>query len=497
VNLASILDHTAGRQPDRVALELGRRATTFTELQRASISVGALLVHAGVEPGDRVGLVLPNVPEFAAAYFGILRVGAVVVPLSPESTRMEIASVTSDADARLLLAWRDLPWRSRREPPGQATVVLPVAPGSFYDIPDATPVMGPLVPRRASDTAAILYTSGSAGQPKGVELTHANLARNARVTASLFSFGPADAVLGALPLFHCFGQTSVLNAAVVAGARVLLVDRFDPERVERLLRDGRMSVFVGVPSMFAAITARGEPGAHACEPLRLCVAGGAPLREEIVHEFERRFGCTILEGYGLTETSPVAAFNRPGHQKVGSIGTPIEGVEMKIVDGEILVRGHNVMKGYWRRPGETEAVLSSDGWLRTGDLGRVDEDGVFFVVGRTTDLIIRDGHNIYPAEIESVLCRHPGVHEAAVFGTPDPLRGEEVLACVALRARARVTDAQLLDHLRAHLGPDKQPRDLWSVQALPKGPTGKVAKSAIVIPERIRRGLAWARSAAA
>jgi len=207
-------------------------------------------------------------------------------------------------------------------------------------------------------------------------------------------------------------------------------------------------------------------------------------------------GGTILAGSGLTETSPVAAFNRPGHQKVGSIGTPIDGVEMRIADGEIVVRGHNVMKGYWRRPGETEAVLSSDGWLRTGDLGRVDEDGVFFVVGRTTDLIIRDGHNIYPAEIESVLCRHPGVHEAAVFGIPDPVRGEEVLACVALRARARVTDAQLRDHLRAHLGADKQPRDLWSVDALPKAPTGKVAKSAIVIPERIRRGLAWSRSAA-
>jgi long-chain acyl-CoA synthetase len=496
VNLASILGDTALRHPDRVALKLGRRGATFTQLERASMRVGALLMNAGVEPGDRVGLVLPNVPEFAAAYFGILRAGAVAVPLSTESTRAEIASVMADAGAHRLLAWRDVPWLARRLPLDCATVALSVAPGSFYDIPGAAPVLGPLVSRSPGDTAAILYTSGSAGRPKGVELTHANLVSNARVTASLFSFGPGDTVLGALPLFHCFGQTCVLNAAVVAGARVLLVDGFEPERVERLLDEGRASVFVGVPSMFAAIAAQGRREPSAGARLRLCVAGGAPLRADVLHEFERRFGCAILEGYGLTETSPVASFNRPGRRKAGSIGTPVDGVQMRIADGEILIRGDNVMKGYWRRPAETAAVLSPDGWLRTGDLGHVDADGVFFVDGRATDLIIRDGHNIYPAEIETVLCRHPGVRAAAVVGVPDPIRGEEVLACVALSGRAQVTEAQLVDYLGAHLARHKQPGHLWTVDALPVGPTGKVAKSAIVLPEGVRCALRWTRSAA-
>ncbi len=372
MNLASILDETARRRPHRLALELGRRATTFTQLQSASMRVCALLARAGVEPGDRVVMALPNVPEFAAAYFGILRVGAVAVPLSTESTRTEIAAIAADAQARCVLAWRDLAWLARRRPPGPAAV-MSVAPGSFFDIPAAAPAVGPLVERSADDTATILYTSGSAGEPKGVELTHANLAANARVSASLFGFEPADALLGALPLFHCFGQTCVLNAAVVAGASVLLVERFDPERVERLLRDGRVSVFIGVPSMFAAIASRGGPRVGPGAGPRLCVSGGAPLREAVLDEFEHRFGCTILEGYGLTETSPVASFNRPGERKAGSIGTPVDGVQMRIVDGEILIRGHNVMKGYWRRPDETAAVLSFDGWLRSGDLGRVDE----------------------------------------------------------------------------------------------------------------------------
>jgi long-chain acyl-CoA synthetase len=204
----------------------------------------------------------------------------------------------------------------------------------------------------------------------------------------------------------------------------------------------------------------------------------------------------ILEGYGLTETSPVASFNRPDARKVGSIGTPIDGVEMKIADGEILVRGHNVMRGYWNRPRETAAVLSSDGWLRTGDLGRVDADGAFFLTGRKSDVIIRDGHNIYPAEVESALRCHPAVGDVAVLAVPDRVRGEEVLACVAAEPGAHVTEAQLLQHLDAHLAAHKRPDHVWVTDALPKGPTGKVAKGEIVIPQRIRLALDGARTAA-
>jgi long-chain acyl-CoA synthetase len=495
VNLASLLDDSALRHPDRVALEHGRRTATYTQLQRASVRVAGLLARAGVEPGDRVGLVVPNVPEFAATYYGALRAGAVVVPLSPQCTRSEVASAMADAGARLAFAWRELPWLARPEPLGGATVALPVAPGSFYDIPQAAPAPGPLAAREASDTAAILYTSGSAGQPKGVELTHANLARNARATASLFAFEPSDTLLGALPLFHCFGQTCVLNAGVAAGACVRLTERFDPPRVQRLLHDGRVSVFVGVPSMYASIAAASGPPAGS-QRLRLCVSGGGPLADDVRRAFERRFGCAILEGYGLTETSPVASFNRPSDRKIGSIGTPIDGVEMKVADGEILVRGHNVMKGYWNRPHETAAVLLPDGWLRTGDLGRVDEDGAFFITGRKSDVIIRDGQNIYPAEVESALRRHPAVDEVAALGVADRIRGEEVLACVAVAPGAYVTETQLLHHLETHLAGHKRPAHVWVVDALPKGPTGKVAKGEIVIPERIRLALRGAPKAA-
>jgi long-chain acyl-CoA synthetase len=497
VNLVSLLDDSALRHPDRVALAHRRRAVTFTQLQRASVRVAGLLARAGVDAGDRVGIVLPNVPEFAAAYYGALRAGAVVVPLSPQSTRSDVASAAADAGARLVLAWRELPWLASTEPLGGATVALAVAPGSFYDIPQAAPAPGPRAACRASDTAAILYTSGSAGEPKGVELTHANLACNARATASLFSFEPSDTLLGALPLFHCFGQTCVLNAGVAAGASVRLIERFDAGRAERLLRDGRVSVFVGVPSMFASVAAADGTRPAASRRLRLCVSGGAPLGDDARRAFERRYGCTILEGYGLTETSPVASFNRPGDRRIGSIGTPIGGVEMKLApDGEILVRGHNVMKGYWNRARETAAVLAPDGWLRTGDLGRVDADGAFFLTGRKSDVIIRDGHNISPAEVESALRRHPAVREAAVLGVPDPIRGEEVLACVAVSPGAYADQAQLLRHLEMHLAGYKRPAHVWAVDALPKGPTGKVAKGEIVIPERIRVVLADARKAA-
>jgi long-chain acyl-CoA synthetase len=495
VNLAAILDDTALRHDERTALKAGRRATSYGELRRASIRAAALLARVGVEPGDRVGLVLPNVPEFAAAYYGILRAGAIAVPLSPASTRTEIEGLMADVEARCVLAWRGLPGGPRTSREARMPM-LAVAPGSFYDIPGAAPVLGRLAERAPGDTAAILYTSSTSGRAKGVELTHDNLVRNARATAGLFSYDVHDAVLGALPLFHCFGQTCVLNAAVLAGASVVLVERFSAAAVDRLLRDGAVSVMVGMPSMLAAIVAAGAPAAP-CRRLRLGVSGGAPLRPEVMVEFERRFGCTVLEGYGLTETSPVAAFNRPGMRRPGTIGTPIEGVDMRLgPGGEILVRGHNVMKGYWRRPDETAAVLTDGGWLRTGDLGRVDADGVFSVVGRVSDLIIRDGHNIAPAEIEAVLCAHPAVLEAAVVGLADPIRGEEVLACAALRPRARAGEAELLAHLRASLAGDKQPRELWIVDELPKGPTGKVVKSAIAIPERIRLALAGARSAA-
>jgi long-chain acyl-CoA synthetase len=477
VNLATILIDTARRRPRAEALRRGRRRVGYAELDGASARVAERLAAGGIRPGDRVAVMVPNVPEYVAAYYGVLRAGAVVVPLDVDVKRDEVRAMLADAGASLLIAWRGLQ-------PARATDAVAswlIAPGSFFD--DGVPVAEPAgaAPRQPGDTAVIVYTSGTTGQPKGAELTHANLRHNARATQELFGFGPGDAVLGVLPLTHAFGQTCTLNAAVLAGARLVMASRC--ESLEGV------TVLVGVPSMYARLLADEPLRAPA---LRLCISGGAPLAPELHDAWERATGTRLLEGYGLTETSPVASFNRPADRpRPGSIGTPIAGVEMELLDvsadgvGEIAIRGPNVMKGYWKRPEETRAVLSDDGWLRTGDLARRDGDGAFWIVGRSRDLIIRDGRNVYPREIEDVLCGHPDVLEAAVLGVPDRLVGEEVVACVVMGRRASVTEEQLRDYVRDRIADSKYPRRVWFASALPRSRTGKLLKRAIVIPDDV------------
>ncbi len=475
MNLATVLIDSARRHPRREALRRGSRRVSYAELDRAGAHVARRLAAQNVGPGDRVALMAPNVPEFVAAYYGILRAGAIAVPLDVDLKGAELRAALADAGPALLIAWRGL-LRTADE----STWL--VAPGSFFD--DGAPPAEPdaAVERDAGDTAVITYTSGTTGQPRGIELTHANLLSNARVTAELFGFTPADAVLGALPLAHAFGQTCTLNAPMLAGARLVLAQRLEP-------LEG-ISVLVGVPSMYARLLAGG--GRLHAPALRMCISGGAPLAPELLDACEATLGTRLLEGYGLTETSPVASFNRPSEpRRPGSIGTPVDGVEMRLADvspegvGEIVVRGPNVMKGYWSRPDETRAVLSDDGWLRTGDLARVDEDGAFRIVGRAKELIIRDGRNVHPREIEDVLHGHPDVVEAAVLGVPDPLLGEEVVACVVVAERATVTEDELRDYVRARVAESKYPRRVWLAAALPHGVTGKVLKRAIVIPPEI------------
>jgi long-chain acyl-CoA synthetase len=479
VNLATVLTETARRHPRREALRRGRRRVSYTELDRASGQVARRLAADGIRPGDRVALMLPNVPEFVAAYYGILRAGAIAVPLDVDLKGAELRAALADAGATLLIAWRGL----LRSADGTTWLV---APGSFFDDGQA----GDPVERDGADAAVIVYTSGTTGQPRGVELTHANLLSNARVTAELFGFCAGDAVLAALPLAHAFGQTCTLNATLLAGARLVLAPRLEPHH--------DVTVLVGVPSMYARLLAAGGP--LRMPALRMCIAGGAPLAPELHDACELALGTRLLEGYGLTETSPVASFNRPSDaRRPGSIGTPVDGVEMRLRDvsrhgvGEIVVRGPNVMKGYWNRPAETRAVLSDDGWLRTGDLARVDGDGAFRIVGRAKDLIIRDGRNVYPREVEDVLHGHPDVLEAAVLGIPDPLLGEEVVACVVLADDATVTEEQLRDHVRERVAESKYPRRIWFAPALPHSGSGKLLKRAIVIPP----GIAGAREIAA
>jgi long-chain acyl-CoA synthetase len=349
-----------------------------------------------------------------------------------------------------------------------------------------------LAGRDPSDTAVILYTSGTTGTPKGAELTHANLAQNAEVCRQLFSLDAGSVVLGSLPLFHSFGQTCTLNAAVLAGGTVTLLQRFDAVKALEIVERDRVTVFMGVPTMYNALLNHPERGRFDASSLQVCVSGGASLPVELLHGFEQVFGCTILEGYGLSETSPVASFNRPGAERQpGSIGTPVDGVEMKLIDaggsdvppgevGEILIRGHNVMKGYWRRPEATAAAISADGWFASGDLARQDEKGYFFIVDRKKDLIIRGGYNVYPREIEEVLYSHPAVREVAVVGVPHPELGEEVGAAVALKPGVDASADELRDFVKDQIAAYKYPRLVWFVEELPKTATGKILKREVL-----------------
>ncbi|RAY13663.1 long-chain fatty acid--CoA ligase [Actinomadura craniellae] len=484
MNLAGRLRAAAERFGGRTALTLDDDGLSYLGLETMSARVAALLRGRGVEPGDRVAVLLPNVPEFAVVYYGVLRAGCVAVPLDPLLRRREIAAAVGGCAARLLIGWHAHAEAAEAGTAGSGTDCLFVVPGEFRRLLRRVRPDHGVAPCADTDTAVILYTAGTTGRAKGIELTHGNLRHNAETVARMHGLGIDDVVLGALPLYHAFGQTCALNATVCAGGRLTLLPRFSPGRALEVVRRDGVTVFHGVPTMFLAMA--DHPGAADLSMLRVCVSGGAPLPLDLLRAYEERFGCAIIEGYGLSETSPVAASNRaPGAgRRPGSIGLPIKDVEMKVVDdqgrerpagevGEIAVRGPNVMKGYWNDPAATAAAVH-DGWFRTGDLGRVDGDGFFFLVDRRHDVIIRGGRTVYPREVEEVLYEHPAVRQAAVVGVPHPELGEDVAAVVALR-RA-VTMAELREFVRERVAPYKYPRRISFVDELPVNPTGKILK---------------------
>ena len=496
MNLAASLARNAADNPDRVAIHLGDQTTSYGELDDQSARVAGLLAARGIAPGTPIGIMLPNVPEFASVYYGILRTGAVVVPMNPLLKAREIAYYLGDSGAPVIFAWHiTAPEVEIGAKEAGAEAIL-VDPATFPDILATASPAPQVVDRAAYDTAVVLYTSGTTGHPKGAELTHANLINNVEVSAAdLFQLGPDDLIFGGLPLFHAFGQTCTLNAAIMTGASLTVLPRFDAAKALGILADQRVTIFAGVPTMFSALLHVPDRSGYDVSALRLCISGGAAMPVEVLRQFEDAFDCIVLEGYGLSETSPVASFNHPGRErKPGSIGTPIRGVEMRVVDasgaevpqgevGEIAIRGHNIMKGYLNRPDATAEAVSADGWFRTGDIGRVDEDGYYYIVDRKKDLIIRGGYNIYPREIEEVLYEHPEVAEAAVVGIPHPELGEEVGAAVALKPGATVTPDELRSHVKSQVAAYKYPRRVWIVDALPKGPTGKILKKEITVPD--------------
>ena len=494
--LSADLAASKNRHPGRVALRCDDLQLTYAEFDTAAARVATLLERAGIEPGDRVGVMLPNTPAFAISFYGIMYRGAVAVPMNPLLKGREVAYYLSNSGAKALFAtpaFAEEATAGAAETGAQCWLLDDAGlAGLIADLP----AQGSPVPRDDEDVAVLLHTSGTTGKPKGAMLTHGNLRRNADVSArTLVEIGPDDVVMGCLPLFHVFGLTCGLNVAVQAGAMLTLIPRFDPQKALEVIERDAVTVFEGVPTMYSALLSVADEAApRATQSLRTCVSGGAALPVQVLIDFEKAFGCAVLEGYGLSESSPAAAFNHPNRpRKAGSIGTPIEGVEMRVVDldgvevpqgqaGEVQIRGHNVMKGYWNLPEATRATITPDGWLNTGDVGRVDEDGYFYIVDRTKDMIIRGGYNVYPREIEEVLYEHPAVAEAAVVGVPHDSLGEEVGAAVALKEGAAVTPDELVEYVKARVAAYKYPRLVWLLDTLPKGPTGKVLKREITAP---------------
>jgi long-chain acyl-CoA synthetase len=467
---------------------------SYSQLRDAADRMAAFLSSLGIAPGDRVAIMLPNVPAFPIAFYGALRAGAVVVPMNPLLKSREIAFYLQDSGAKVLLVWHTAMDEAIKGADQTGAQVIET------DEPDLAGLLAGAgqapegVDREAGDDAVILYTSGTTGWPKGAELTHANMTRNASLTGSvLFSIGPDDVIMGCLPLFHIFGLTCGLNATIIGGGTLTLLTRFDPAKALEVIGRDKVTIFEGVPTMYAAMLHHPASGQADVTSLRLCVSGGSAMPVEILRGFERAFGCMILEGYGLSETSPVVSFNHPDRvRKPGSIGTPIIGVEMRVVGedgaelpvgevGEIAIRGHNVMKGYWGNPDATAEAIQ-DGWFLTGDLAKVDEDGYYYIVDRKKDLIIRGGLNVYPREIEEVLYEHPAVAEAAVVGIPHDELGEEIGAAVTLKAGMTATPEELQTFVRERVAPYKYPRFLWLTPELPKGASGKIIRREVERP---------------
>jgi len=512
-NLSVLLEDSAASYGDREAIVFGDTRLTYAQVDGAANMVANLLVARGIEPGDKVALSCPNLPYFTIVYFGILKAGATVVPLNVLLKGREVAYHLSDSDAKAYFCFQGTPelpigqegHAGFSDAPGCEHFFVitadPAAPSPIEGTESMGSAMAGHPPTFTSvatdedDTAVILYTSGTTGQPKGAELRHRNMRDNALASTDLFGADAAspDTYLCVLPLFHSFGQTVIQNGAFAFGGTVVMLPRFEAEpALGLMLREG-VTFFAGVPTMYwgllGALTPETDVATLAAN-LRVAAAGGSALPVEVHKDFEKRFGVTILEGYGLSETSPVASFSPYGEPaRPGSIGTPIPGVEMKLLDGdtwdevawtpeaigEIAIKGHNIMKGYYDRPEATAEVIK-DGWFRSGDLGRRDEDGWYYIVDRSKDMIIRGGFNVYPREIEEVLLTHPDVSLAAVVGVPHDSHGEEIKAYVILHDGATVTPEELVAWGKEQMAAYKYPRQVEIVASLPMTATGKILK---------------------
>lgn len=503
LNLATILRQAAKNHADRTAVVIGDKELNYATLDGFARGLAAGLKTLGLRRGQKLALMLPNVPHFTVGYFGGLYGGHPIVPLNVLLTADEIAYHLADSDAAALVVWEGFLDAAQA---GFARVDtchhLIVARADLADTscPDGTENLAALMAKvepvtelaftMPDDTAVILYTSGTTGRPKGAELTHFNMYYNSEYSAHrLGSLVSEDVLLCALPLFHSFGQTVLQNGAIHAGASLVMMPRFEPLEAMKLMQSRKVTLFAGVPTMYFALLHHPDADKYDLSNLKYCYAGGSAMPVEVMNAFDKKHGVNILEGYGLSETSPIASFNMSDiPKKPGSIGIPLDGVEFKLVDdrgqtvvasdtpGEICIKGHNVMKGYYKRPEATRESITEEGWFHTGDIAARDDDGFYFIVDRKKDMIIRGGFNVYPREVEECLYAHPAIAEAAVIGIPHESHGEDVKAIVAFKPGQQATPEELIAYCKEHLAAYKYPRVVEIRDTLPKGPTGKILK---------------------
>lgn len=518
--LSFILKRNAQRLGSKPAIIFYGRPISFTELDEASDRFAGWLASRGLQPGDRVAIYLENCPQFAVAYYGVLKAGGINVCLNPMHKVIELEHEFADSGARVLVT-SDQGYAAveglRPKTSLEAVAVtsyrdylpeaptLPIPP-SFLEpagrgadterfreiLNTAKPLPGPR-PRSLAETALIQYTSGTTGVPKGAELTHANIVSNCELQRSYTGLGENDVALGVVPWFHITGMQCQMNMMAYTGATLVALGRFDLETVLRAIQQYRCTVTTLIATINVAIVNWPRTQEFDLRSLRACFSGGAPVPAEIARRWEVITGHKLIEGYGLSETTAPTHINPRHRPKYGSVGVPLPYVEARIVSledgvtelplgalGEIVVRGPMVMKGYWRRPDATAEAIR-DGWFYTGDLGRVDEEGYFRIEDRKKDMIKASGYSVFPAEVEAIMYRHPAIAEVGVVGVPDPYRGEDVLAFVVLRpgARGSVTEPQLVEWCRREMAVYKAPRTIRFVDALPKTASGKILKRAL------------------
>lgn len=521
LNYSIIMEDTARRRPDHPAFKFMDKTLSYAQVNAAANQVANGLVAAGIKPGDKVAVSCLSLPYFPMIVFGILKAGAVLVPLNVLLKPQEIAYHLNDCDAKAYFCFEGndvLPmgaWghEAFEQAPGCEhffTVTAdPAAPSPFAAnqtlgglMAGQKPTFDP-VQTKADDTAIIIYTSGTTGAPKGAELTNSNLMMNTVLLRDLMQYTDEDVSLLVLPLFHVFGLIVQMASGIYHGVTHVLVPKFDPGAVLQLLDTENVSVFCGVPTMYWALlnTETDADLGNISKHLRCCISAGQSIPGATLEAFEKKFQTTIIEGYGMSETSPGITFNRLDmDRKVGSVGTPFWGVSVRVVDadgndvaqgdrGEIICQGHNVMKGYYGAPEKTADAIKN-GWMHTGDVGTFDEDGYLYILDRIKEMIIRGGENIYPAEIEAMLTEHDAISLVAVIGTPDERLGEEIKACVVLAEGASASEADIIDWAKNRMAAQKYPRFVEIMDALPMTATGKILKKELKAREEGRAAAA-------